>query len=204
MKKFRKILSVVLTLVMVLAMAVPGFAATGMRTIKIKDDTSGHNYAAYQIFSGTLSNGKNTLSDIQWGDGVDDDIWTELTADATIGADFSEVINAEDQTAEKAAEILADYENNSAKLDAFAAVISNNLTTTVSGTLSEHKDLNTDSSITEMGYEITGLADGYYLVKDNGNVSSGDAYTKFIVQLAGTDAVIARKSGVPEIVKKGI
>ena len=203
MKKFRKILSVVLTLVMVLAMAVPGFAATGMRTIKIKDDTSGHNYAAYQIFSGTLSNGKNTLSDIQWGDGVDNNsIWTELAADVTIGADFSKVTNAEDQTAEKAAEILANYGDDSANLDAFAAVISNNLTTTVSGTLSEHKDLNPDSSITEMGYEITGLADGYYLVKDNGNVSSGDAYTKFIVQLAGTDAVIARKSDVPEIVKK--
>lgn len=55
MKKFRKILSVVLTLVMVLAMAVPGFAGTGTNeqnkgTIAISDTNLGETYKIYKIF----------------------------------------------------------------------------------------------------------------------------------------------------------
>ena len=55
MKKFRKILSVVLTLVMVLAMAAPGFAGTGTNeqdngTIEISDTNLGETYKIYKIF----------------------------------------------------------------------------------------------------------------------------------------------------------
>ncbi|MCD8344273.1 MAG: hypothetical protein LUC19_07820, partial [Oscillospiraceae bacterium] len=56
MSKMKKIASVLLAVVMVLALNVTVLAAdTTEYTITIKYTESGHTYEAYQIFSGTLS-----------------------------------------------------------------------------------------------------------------------------------------------------
>ena len=63
-KHTRKIISLVLTLVMVLSMTATVFAAEGDYTITVAD-TDDRTYAVYQIFKGDLYEGK--LSNIVWG-----------------------------------------------------------------------------------------------------------------------------------------
>lgn len=67
MKKMKRLLGVLLAAVMVLAMNITAFAADTY-TITIKNSNSGHQYEAYQVFSGDLSG--DTLSNVQWGSGV--------------------------------------------------------------------------------------------------------------------------------------
>lgn len=84
MKYGKKIVSLMLTLVMLAAMTLTAGAADGTTyTITVNDTKAGHTYGAYQIFSGDLSDG--VLSNIEWGTGVNG---TELlsalkAADAT-------------------------------------------------------------------------------------------------------------------------
>lgn len=69
MNRIRKIISLVLTLVMVFAMSTTAFAANSY-TITINNSTEGHTYEAYQIFTGDLNADGDTLSNIKWGTGV--------------------------------------------------------------------------------------------------------------------------------------
>ena len=69
MKYGKKIVSLMLTLVMLAAMTLTAGAADGTTyTITVNDTKAGHTYGAYQIFSGDLSDG--VLSNIEWGTGV--------------------------------------------------------------------------------------------------------------------------------------
>ena len=69
MKKMKKVMALLLSLVMVLAMSVVAFAGETTYTITINNaDEPDHTYEAYQIFSGALSG--SVLSDIKWGSGV--------------------------------------------------------------------------------------------------------------------------------------
>ena len=79
MKKMKKVMALLLSLVMVLAMSIATFASegsTGSSTtyiITIDDSRSGHTYEAYQIFAGDLSaneDGSKILSNIVWGKGL--------------------------------------------------------------------------------------------------------------------------------------
>lgn len=60
-----------------------------------------------------------------------------------------------------------------------------------------------DSGETSNPYEISGLAAGYYLVKDqDGSVTGeGDAYTEYIIKVVG-NVTTEPKSDVPEVEKK--
>ena len=50
MRKVKKLLGLLLAAVMVLAMGVPTFAASGSYSIKINDESSEHTYVPYQVF----------------------------------------------------------------------------------------------------------------------------------------------------------
>lgn len=83
MKKMKKLVGILLTLAMVVAMSITTFAATTTYTITAPNND--HTYEIYQIFTGDLAEG--VLSNVKWGDNgtgkvgeaVDDSILTELT-----------------------------------------------------------------------------------------------------------------------------
>jgi len=157
MKHLRKIVSILLTAIMVLAMCIP-VMADGINgyTITINNSISGHTYQAYQIFSGKLStNSQNqkVLSDIDWGNGITDTKKNELGS------------------AESTARNLADSDDAAA----FAKAIANNLQNPIESTFSNGV------------YAISGLAAGYYLIKDKDNTltNADDYYTAYIMEVVG-------------------
>ena len=89
MKRIKRIASLLLALVMVIAMALPVMAAdNNEHKITVKqniDDKTEHTYEAYQVFAGDLAtvDGQKVLSNIIWGSGVKDTegLLAELKAD---------------------------------------------------------------------------------------------------------------------------
>lgn len=77
MKLFKKLASFILAFAMVMAIAMPSVVmAADDGSITITGANAGHTFEAYQIFTGKLSG--NTLSDIEWGSGVNDEGKTKL------------------------------------------------------------------------------------------------------------------------------
>lgn len=167
------------------AMAVAGFAgastatAAEVYTLTINNTETGHTYEAYQVFKGRLDNG--TLSDIEWGTGVDGDTLSTAKYDG------------------KSAKEIAKSLNN-ANAEAFA----NN----VAGGNGVDSYLKTATGSAEgetnQSKEITGLSAGYYLLKDTIDSSTAAqpaAYTKFILKVVG-NVDVTPKTDTPSVEKK--
>lgn len=70
MKHLKKIMSLILTAIMVIAMCVPVMAANGTGTITMSGSDNSHTYSIYQIFLiGDYAGGK--LSNVKWGSATD-------------------------------------------------------------------------------------------------------------------------------------
>ena len=189
MRKVKKLLGLLLAAVMVLAMGVPTFAASGSYELTINGASAGHTYEAYQVFAGDLSENEQTLSNVKWGDGVNG----EALLAALKGTEEEPTAYQTCMTAADVAKVLESYENNSSEMKAFADIVGQHLSGTTSGTLGEYND---------GSYTISGLAAGYYLVKDkDGSVSGADAYTDFILKVV-QDTTVTPKSDVPTVEKK--
>lgn len=200
MKQAKKLAAVLLSLVLVLALAVPASAA-GNYTITITNDQAGHTYEAYQIFAGDVSDdtqqGGNVegpiLSNITWGSGVDNTRYAALLAalkdDGTIGAKFADIDDATDAAAIAAA------------LDGAATTDAEAFANVVSGFLS---DTATASTAGDGIYTIANLDAGYYLVKDQDESLNGAAATatEYIVQVLGNVNMAPKDSDVPTVEKK--
>ena len=183
MKHLKKLLSAILVMAMALTMALPAAAADN-NTLTINAKTVGHQYEAYQVFAGKISD--NKLVDITWGNGVNGEaLLTALKAEASFGDAFGAANDAAGVA--KALDGKADKGEFANK---FAEIVSKNLTEQkYAGTVGEDKVCT-----------ITGLPDGYYFVKD-GTVSTGDTYTKFILWVTENQTVTA-KTDVPMAEKK--
>ena len=105
MKKMKKFIALILTFVLVIAMAAPAMAEpsgtvqnTETYTLTLDNSEQGHSYDVYQIFSVTLFVDNNTsgegatesesgliLSNIQWGSSIKngDELFARLTTDTT-------------------------------------------------------------------------------------------------------------------------
>lgn len=186
MKKMKKLLSLVLSIAMVVAMGVTVFAdSSNTYSVSIKESKPGHTYSAYQIFSGKLEN--QTLSDVAWGAGVDATTSVE-------GKTLIQAINAIDGFANctDAKSVAKALEGKSSDVvDQFAKVVDKYLAA-AAGTATTPADGK---------YTISGLSAGYYFVKDTADISGNDAQTKFIVEVLGNKAVDP-KSSVPTVEKK--
>lgn len=95
MKKFKKLMAFVISMIMTLAMTITAFAAETAETYTITAPNNGHTYEVYQIFTGDLNSG--VLSNVKWGkngtgtqgEAVSDEILTEL--EATSGSDTAKL-----------------------------------------------------------------------------------------------------------------
>lgn len=175
MKKTGNIFSLVMALlIVVLSLSVMALAADSY-TITIKGDnsTADHTYEAYQIFAGDLHDPSpakeeaiqdKVLSNIVWGSGVNQEL-------AVNGKTLTETFDG--KTAAQVAEDLKGI----ADARAFAKKIA--------PFLSSHTD---STGKNDAGnYVITGLAAGYYLVKDQDNSLTGenDFYTAYMMKVVG-------------------
>lgn len=205
MKNIKRLTAISLAVIMLLCMSITVFyaddetPATGTRSIVITNPKKdNHTYEAYQVFSGkaTEDGGKKTITDIQWGNGVDGEaLLAALIANDTVRNDFKNAKSAAD-----VANVLSDYTtaDDSVKLDAVADVINANLTDAAKTQVSVEEADDTYQ------YTIEVDGDGYYFVKDSESVTleNPDAVTKFILEVAGEAAVeVEVKTDFPNIDK---
>ena len=189
MRNMKKLLSMLLALAMIFSLSVTAFAEENTEeptySITIENDAAGHIYEAYQIFTGTLAKeaendadpGTNAvLSDIQWGNGVSEKGQTDLLAKYKV------------DSAAALAELL-----NGGNIKDFVTEVSKYLTTAAAS----------DDSVENGKYVLSGLAAGYYLVKDQSESLNGknDAYTSYILEVV-ENSTVTPKSSVPEVQKK--
>lgn len=178
MKQTRKLLSLLLALAMVCALAATAFAATV--TIPSDGILKGHTFTAYQIFSGREESG--ILSDVQWGSGINsDNFLAALKADSTYGNLFTNCTEAA-----AVADVLSANNTNTALANAVAKLAYAN---------------KTDTGTALTSGENT-LADGYYLIVDTtANVGEGGAYNASLLQVVG-NINITVKTDAPTVEKK--
>lgn len=207
MKSMKKLVTLLLSLVMLCALALPAMAEDkNDYSITINGAVAGHTYTAYQVFSGVYYKGSrqnNTpteneyLSDVEWGNDVDGTaIVTELKADTTLKVlrDKFDTVNAGDtDAAEKVAYILQGLGDKSEELDEFARIVGKHLKATTAGTTG----IVTAGKVAKIG----NLAAGYYFVKDAGEINDGEIATKFLVEVVG-NANVTVKAQAPEFEKK--
>ena len=173
MKKMKKVMALLLSLVMVLAMSVVAFAdgsgsTANTYSLTITGTKEGHKYGVYQIFTGDISgelNGEKVLTNVKYGSNYIPE--GKNKGDAVEKAVLDTITNA----------------------DAFAQSL-----VTV-GSAYKTVDSTADNTV------ISGLPAGYYLVKDSEKVTGQDAATRFILQVVG-DTSVAVKSDVPAVEKK--
>lgn len=179
MKTIKRSIALVLAMILALAMSVTVFAAPNADqntfSLTLNKAVKGHTYEAYQILSGDLSADKATLSNIKWGEGINEKGQTTLGDAAAY------------------AKTLADLGNNSEELKKQAQIIGANLAS-ASGSVTV-----TDPDAKNV---ISNLKPGYYLIKDKDDSLQGqESYTEFILHV--TDDVDANvKADVPSVEKK--
>lgn len=200
MNKMKKFASIATAVLMTACMATPMTMSftTSAATITINNEATGHTYEAYQIFKGTLSDG--VLSNIDWGSGVDD------TKTADLLTAINDIFGFENCTdAVSVAKVLSDAAKN-----ATGSTKDMDITKEFADTVADYlaSPTGTANKNTDGKYVIDGVADGYYLIQDKAgsliDESSqpiDDAYTRYIVEVAGTTTV-SPKSTKPSVVKK--
>lgn len=186
MKATKRIFSVFLTCVlaftMAFAMGLTASAADYTITITKPAGDIDRTYEAYQIFQGNLDG--NTLSDIEWGTGIDGAAFlTELKKNTTY---------ASCTDAKTVAEKLATFKDNSDGAVAFAKLAGNFLTTATGSA----------KATSSANGEIKVPAAGYYLLKDVTDVTTPhDALSLNILKVV-KDVKVNPKADHPTVDKK--
>lgn len=178
MKKFKKLISVMLTVVMALAMSMTAFAsepgdASSDSSTAPSPATVTHTYEIYQIFTGDYAKveGKDVLSNIKWG---------------------------QNGTGTK------DEKVNKEILDALEAVTNNPSDTAQLAVIQQYANLKSTPIRTGSETTYTGLTPGYYLVKDQDGSLTGTnvPYTLYVVQVVDNTLTFTPKGEVPTPDKK--
>ncbi|MGN0629173.1 MAG: isopeptide-forming domain-containing fimbrial protein [Oscillospiraceae bacterium] len=179
MKQTKKFASLLLALVMVLSLVTTAFADETTYSITINNSAEGHTYEAYQIFTGDLYEEKDESGNVT----------NRVLSNIVWGSGISEA----GKTALGDASAKAETLKTAADAEAFAKEVAPYLTT-VAGSA---------STVTDGKYVISGLAAGYYLVKDKDGSLTGDndSYTEYIIRVV-SNTTADPKSDMPTVQKK--
>ena len=188
MKTIKRSIALVLAMILTLAMSVTVFAeGEGTKktvTITVNEAQKGHTYEAYQILKGDVSKSQTTLSNVDWGTGIQADKKKDLEPSENVKT-----------YVEKLSQMTTSDEIK-AEAQKIASVLSN----TVAGSVSVTQD--------NAKTEIKGLEPGYYLIKDKDGSLKVDeenkgakAYTEYILKIIA-DTTITPKTAVPSVEKK--
>lgn len=186
MKRMKKLVSLLLTLVMVIAMAAPAFAEN--KTVTLTNPQEGHTYTAYQIFKGEISGTEDSykLANIQWGDDVESDALLQALKA------MPELKFAACESAAAVAEVIAKEYADTDKLDELAKIIAEHLKEEATGEV-----LNVSGNAASVE-----VAPGYYMIEDtvteNGNQNP---ISKHIVEVVGPTS-LTQKSEETTVEKK--
>lgn len=187
MKNMKKFVALLVAVVMVFAMTTVASAAT------VDNQTEGHTYDAYQIFTGTQAADDAALGDVYWGSGL-----TATTAGEFLTALKALTVTAGEEEltpfagctdAASVADVLTKAEDNA---NAFAKAFANEAAKYVDGT---------KATITT---ESVNLAAGYYLLIDvTENIADGDAKNPALLQVTNSGNItISEKYNVPTVDKE--
>ena len=172
MKKFRKIMAVVIAMSMIMAMGLTAFAATENKNLTVPDET-GHIYEVFQIFTGDLANGK--LSNVTWGEnGKGTGLVAQSVLDSLAAIDTS--------TADPA------------KVDAILTALGMSKT--------ELADASAFKKDVEAGATVSVPTGYYIVKDKDGSQADGDdAYSLLMIDVVG-DVTLEAKMDTPEVFKK--
>lgn len=162
-KTIKKLLTALLAVAMVCAMAIPAFAYNPGETEENLNGT--HGYSAFQIFKGVISKDNPTLSGVDWGQNITEpDIFlANLKNDPTIGEKFETATTAQEVLA-----VISQWSNSDDNSIAFARV--------VCSYLYPNADAKPEPVITDHTGGINIPKSGYYLIVDTTYFNPGDYY----------------------------
>ena len=193
-KVIKKLLAALLAVAMVCAMAIPAFAYNPGETEE--DLNTKHDYGAFQIFTGDVSEDNKKISNVAWGKNITEpDIFLDnLKLDSTIGNQFS---NA--KTAQDVLMVISTWHDSDDDSIAFARFVCKYLYPTA-----DAKPEPVDTGHTG-GFEIR--KPGYYLIVDTSPFSEGDfyhAYNSFLLKVtkAPYHVIIKHKVVKPTVEKE--
>lgn len=193
-KTIKKLLAALLAVAMVCAMAIPAFAYNPGETEE--DLNTKHDYGAFQIFTGDVSDDNTTISNVGWGESIPnhEDFLEKLKEDLTIGNQFS---NA--KTAQDVLMVISTWDDSDDDSIAFARFVCKYLYPTA-----DAKPKPDDTGHTG-GFEIR--KPGYYLIVDISPFHEDDfyhAYNSFLLKVtkAPYHVIIKHKVVKPTVEKK--
>lgn len=160
-KVIKKLLAALLAVAMVCAMAIPAFAYDTKEDLDTK-----HEYDAFQIFKGDVSDDNTKISHVEWGKNIPhpEDFLPKLRADSTLSSEFA---NAD--SLQKVVDVMKDWKTSDDNSIAFARFVCKYIYT----------DSNADSVPVKKGGHTGGFEldeAGYYLIVDTSPFSEGDSY----------------------------
>lgn len=193
-KVIKKLLAALLAVAMLCAMAIPAFAYNPGETEE--DLNTKHDYGAFQIFTGDVSDDNTTISNVGWGESIPnhEDFLEKLKEDLTIGNQFS---NA--KTAQDVLMVISTWDDSDDDSIAFARFVCKYLYPTA-----DAKPKPDDTGHTG-GFEIR--KPGYYLIVDISPFHEDDfyhAYNSFLLKVtkAPYHVIIKHKVVKPTVEKK--
>lgn len=213
----KRMISLLLCLLLMAGMATTAFAATEGKVDLTITGQTGHEYIAFQIFSGdvVLKDGKYILGNVGWGNGVksgnavvdklkaSNETITDSTGSGnstTLGNEFRYV----DYEAQSVAKVMAGWGDKLDRIKAFAKFMYENEKDLL------YKDQGKTSEVVEDVPVIKDLEPGYYLIMDAAVFNAGvdgtpgalghDFYTSILMNLTST-TTIAVKGSVPTVDK---
>lgn len=185
-KVIKKLLAALLAVAMVCAMAIPAFAYDTKEDLDTK-----HEYDAFQIFKGDVSDDNTKISHVEWGKNIPhpEDFLPKLRADSTLSSEFA---NAD--SLQKVLDVMKDWKTSDDNSIAFARFVCNYIYT----------DANANSTPVKQGGHTGGFEldeAGYYLIVDTSPFSDGDSYHAYNSFLLKVNKAHYHVQITPKVVK---